>query len=81
MQNFSNVDGFDTEIENMRQEGLEKHNISIFVEEREFYIHSRIVLHQVLSSVEQASKLSNDFGNKVTSSLGKILKKRIKWWG
>jgi len=72
------VYGIDVEIENMRKEGLKKHDISIFVEERVEYIHSKIALRPLFVGIEQANKLSNSYGNKVNTSLGRILNTRIK---
>ena len=62
----------------MRQEGLESHDISIFVEEKTEYIHSRISLKPVKSAIEQATKLSITFGGKANTSLGKILHRKIQ---
>ena len=69
---------FDTEIENMRQEGLEKHDISIFVEERVEYIHSRITLLPLINSVEYGRKMSTTFDARAKSSLGKVLSARVE---
>jgi len=68
----------DTEIEKMRKENIRKHDISIFVEERVEYIHSRITLRPLITGIEQATKLSAIYGSKVNTSLGRILSTRIK---
>ena len=70
--------GFDTEIEIMRREGLERFDISIFVEERIEYIHSRITLKPLITSIELGIRLSNDFGMRANSSFGRILSSRVK---
>jgi hypothetical protein len=75
--NVSQTGGFDVEIENMRQEGLEKFDISIFAEERVEYIHSRITLKPLISSIEYGSKMSEEFGVRANSSFGRILSSRI----
>ncbi len=69
---------FDTELENMRQEGLEKFDISVFVEEKVEYIHSRVTLKPLTSSIEFGDKLSREFANKVNTTLGRILDFRVK---
>ena len=69
--------GFDVEIENMRQEGLEKFDISIFAEERVEYIHSRITLKPLITSIEYGNKMSIEFGAQANSSFGKILSAKI----
>jgi len=67
----------DTEIEYMRSEGFGKHDISLFVEERVEFIHSRIQLQPLLTSIDYGRKASNEFSLKVNSSLGKILSMRL----
>jgi len=42
----------------MREEGLEKHDISIYVEEKIEYVHSRIALAPLVNGIERAKKLS-----------------------
>ena len=71
------VNSLDIEIENMRREGLEKHDVSIFVEERVEYIHSRILLGPLITGIDHANKLSIGYGVRANSSLGKILNSRI----
>ena len=73
----STVNSFDTEIDNMRQEGFEKHDISIYTEERVEYIHSRITLQPLISSIEYSRTITASFENKANSSLGKILSARL----
>ncbi len=68
----------DTQIAEMRQEGLEKHDISIFVEERVEYIHSRIDLKPLIVGVEQFTKLRFIFDMRVNTTLGKILSNRVR---
>ena len=75
---FGATNGFDTEIENMRREGIERHDISIFVEEKVEYIHSRITLQPLLTSIEYGRKMSYTFGQKANTSFGKILSSRVK---
>jgi len=72
------TDSLDTEIEEMRLEGLEKHDISIFVEEKVEYIHSRISLKHMIVGLEHVDKLSKLFGNRVNSTFSRILNSRIK---
>lgn len=74
----SNVYSMDVEIESMRKEGLKKHDISIFVEERVEYIHSRVALKPLIVGIDQATKLTSSYGLKVNTSLGKILNTRLK---
>jgi len=61
----------------MRSEGFGKHDISLFVEERVEFIHSRIQLQPLLTSIDYGRKASNEFSLKVNSSLGKILSMRL----
>ena len=75
--NVSQTGGFDVEIENMRQEGLEKFDISIFAEERVEYIHSRITLKPLINSIEYGRKMSVEFSVRANSSFGRILSSRI----
>jgi len=62
----------------MRREGLAKHDISVYVEERVEYIHSRIALKPLVTGIEHAMKLSYLFESKVNTTLGKILSNRVK---
>jgi len=62
----------------MRKESTKNNDISIFVEERVEYIHSRIALRPWILGIEQAAKLSGSYGTKVNTSLGRILNTRIK---
>ena len=39
-----NSESLDTELNEMRREGLEYHDISIYIEEKVEYVHSRIAL-------------------------------------
>ena len=73
----SQTGGFDVEIENMRQEGLEKFDISIFAEERVEYIHSRITLKPLINSIEYGRRMSVEFSVRANSSFGRILSSRI----
>ena len=75
--NLSQTESFDVEIENMRQEGLEKFDISIFAEERVEYIHSRISLKPLINSIEYGSRMSVEFGTRANSSFGRILSSRL----
>ena len=76
--NINRVDAFDTEIENMRQEGLERYDISIYVEERVEYIHSRIDLKPLISSIDHGRKLTIEFETLANSSFGKILSTKVR---
>ena len=78
MLNINRVDAFDTEIENMRQEGLERYDISIYVEERVEYIHSRIDLKPLISSIDHGCKLTIEFETLANSSFGKILSTKVR---
>ncbi len=62
----------------MRQEKFEKHDISVFVEDRVEYIHSRIPLKSLITGVDQEKKLSNMFGNRANSTFGRILNSKVK---
>jgi len=77
LYNFSISNAFDTEIDSIRQEGFEKHDISIFVEERVEFIHSRVQLQPLLSSIEYSRKASLAFSAKANTSLGKILSNKL----
>ncbi len=70
--------GLDTEIEDMRLEGLEKHDISLFIEEKVVYIHSRISLKNLITGIEHADRLSKYFGSRTNGTFSKILNSRIK---
>jgi hypothetical protein len=69
---------FNIEIENMRHEGLERFDVSIFAEERVAYIHSKISLAQLLSSIEYGQKVKNEFNRRANTTFGKILDSKIK---
>jgi hypothetical protein len=68
----------DTELVNMREEGLESHDISIFVEERTEHIHSKISLRTVIAAIDHANKMTRLFGDRANTSLGKILNRKIQ---
>lgn len=62
----------------MMQEGLEKFDIGIYVEERIEYIHSRISLRSLVNHIETGNKLSAEFELHANSSFGRILNMRVK---
>jgi hypothetical protein len=76
--NIVHVHSLDLTIESMREEGLEKHDISIFIEKKVEFIHSRISLKPLISSIEHGFKISNEYSVKVNSSLGRILGKKLR---
>ncbi len=59
----------------MREEGLEKHDISIYVEEKIEYVHSRIALAPLVNGIERAKKLSYLFGHRVVGAIILTLRK------
>jgi len=71
------VNGLDSEIESMREEGLQKFDISVYIEERVEFIHSKIDLKPLLNGIRNAKKLSTDFDRSQNTSLGKILSRKI----
>jgi len=75
---YNTAHSFDTEIDSMRLEGLEKHDVSVFVEIRVEYIHSRIPLKSLITGIELARKMSNVFGNRSNSTFTRILNTRVK---
>ncbi len=75
---ISHVSSFDTELESIRQENIESHDVSIFIEERVQYIHSRISLKPLISGIELGTKLSYMFLSKANTTLGKILCTKVK---
>jgi len=75
---ISKVISLDTELESIRQEKIESQDVSIFVEERVQYIHSRISLKPLINGIEQGSKLSYMFLSKANTTLGKILSIRVR---
>lgn len=78
MQMCVKAKGIDAVIESMREEGLEKHDISIFLEEKVEYIHSRIALKPLFTGIEHAEKLSKEFINRAKTELGNILGKKLQ---
>ncbi len=62
----------------MRLESFERHDISVFVEIRVEYVHSRISLKPLITGVEQAKKLSNMFNSKANTTFSRILNGKIK---
>ena len=68
----------DTEIQSMRREGIEKYDISIYVEEKVEYIHSRIALRPLITGIEHATKLSVSFENRANTTFGRILNGRVR---
>jgi len=75
---ITSVHSLDKEIESMREEGLEKHDISIFVEEKVEYIHAQIPLQPLITGIDRATKLASLFSNRVNTSLGRILNAKIQ---
>ena len=65
----------------MRQEGIENYDISIFVEERVEYIHSRIPLRPLITGIEQSIKLSTIFESRANTTFGRILNGRVRRMG
>jgi len=72
------IECLDNLIEDMRLEGLEKHDISIFIEEKVVYIHSRISLKHMLTGIEHAERMSKVFGNRANSTFSRILNSKVK---
>ena len=72
------VDTLDAEINEMRREGLEYHDISIFAEERVEYVHSRVALKPILIGIDQAYKTSIAFENRANTSFGRVLSSRVQ---
>lgn len=68
----------DIEIEDMRLEGLEKHDVSLFVEEKVIYIHSRISLKHMIIGIEHADKLMRNFGSRTNSTFSRILATKLR---
>jgi len=76
---FASVSSLDIALENMRRQDIVvEHDVSIFVEKKIEYIHSRISLKPLISGLEHGFKLSNSFGMKANSLLGKILSSKLK---
>ncbi len=75
---ISHVSSFDNELESIRQENIVSHDVSIFIEERVQYIHSRISLKPLINGIEHGTKLSYMFLSKTNTTLGKILSTKIR---
>ncbi len=78
LSNIVSVNTLDSTLDIIREEGVEKSDISIFVEKRVEFIHSRIVLKPLITSLEHGFKLSNEFSIRANSSLGKILSSKLR---
>ena len=68
----------DNELQTMRLEGIEKHDINIYIEQRVEYVHSQILLNPIITGIEQATKLSAEFENRANTTFGRILSGRVK---
>jgi len=68
----------DLEIEDMRLDGPERHDISIFIETSTEYIHSRIFLKPLITGIDHANKLSSMFTFSHNSTFSRVLNSRIK---
>ena len=71
------VNCMDVEIENMRREGIERHEIGFFVEDRVEFVHSKISLRPLLNGLHNFDKMNLEFGTRATSKFGKFLKTKI----
>jgi hypothetical protein len=72
------VSSLDSTLENIREEGLEKHDISIFVEKKVEFIHSRISLKPLISAIDHGHKLCAEFSVRANSTLGRILSSKLR---
>jgi len=66
----------DSVIEQIRQEGIEKLDIGVMLEERVEFIHSKIALRPMLNSIHNFDKLNMEFGVKINTSFGKLLHRK-----
>lgn len=73
-----NVNSLDETLDSIKEESLERHDVSIYVEKKVEFIHSRIPLKHLISSIEHGAKMSNVFSYKVNSTLGRILSSKVK---
>ena len=62
----------------MRREGLEYHDISIYIEEKVEYVHSRIALKPIITGIDQAYKTSISFQSRANTTFGRLLSNRVK---
>jgi len=72
------VSSLDSTLENIREEGLEKHDISVFIEKKVEFIHSRISLKPLISSIDHGHKLCTEFSVRANSTLGRILSNKLR---
>ena len=70
--------GIDDEIEQIRREGVEKFDISILVEEKAEFIHSRITLRPLMLGLANFEKLSSEFTNNAKTNIGRVLVRKVK---
>lgn len=73
-----NVDGIDEEIEIIRKEGIDKFDISILVEERVDFIHTRITLRPLILGLINFERYAIEFQKKDLTSIGKILCTKVQ---
>jgi hypothetical protein len=70
--------GFDDEITLMNRDGIDKFDISIHIEDRVEFLHSRVTLRPLKLGLHGLEKMMNDFDKEGLSSLGHILKAKLK---
>ena len=70
------TNGIDDEIEQIRREGVEKFDISVLIEEKAEFIHSRITLRPLMLGLVSFEKLNLALNSKATTSLGMILARK-----
>ena len=71
------VECMDVEIEQMRLEGIEKHDVGIFVEHMVEFIHSKISLRPLLNGLHNFDKMNLEFSKRATTKFGKLLITKI----
>ena len=67
----------DVEIEQMRLEGIEKHDIGILVEDRVEFIHSKISLRPLLNGLHNFDRMNLEFSQRARTKFGNLLKTKI----
>ncbi len=75
---FCAVDGIDDEIELIRREGVDKFDISIIVEERVDFIHTRITMRPLIMGLLNFEKLISEFEKSELTNFGLILKSKLQ---
>ena len=73
-----NVNGIDDEIEQIRKEGIDKFDVSILIEKRVDFLHTRITLRPLILGLLNFERLVQEFQKSEKSEFGNVLYAKIE---